>query len=130
MKKLRQEYTKEAIRDSQMAITEGTKTDLLKCGKCGKRNCTYNQVRHYTTVCTHSILHSNTKHVLCFSDGYHKAYTKCLFVTVILDGMYKKLLTWESQNKTAEHDYRPEKIKQLFFQFISHYSSTRRYEYA
>ena len=44
MKKLRQHYTKEAIRDSQMAVTEGTKTDLLKCSKCGKRNVTYNQV--------------------------------------------------------------------------------------
>ncbi len=44
MKKLRTNYTKEAIRESQMAITEGTRTDLLKCGKCGKRNCTYNQV--------------------------------------------------------------------------------------
>lgn len=44
MKKLRQEYTKEAIRDSQMAVTQGTKSDLLKCSKCGKRNCSYNQV--------------------------------------------------------------------------------------
>lgn len=55
MKKLRQEYTKEAIRDSQMAVTEGTKTDLIKCMKCGKRNCTYNQVSHarclYMNLC-------------------------------------------------------------------------------
>ncbi|XP_070555924.1 transcription elongation factor A protein 1-like isoform X2 [Ptychodera flava] len=45
MKELRKNYTKEAIRDHQMATTGGTKTDLLKCGKCGKRNCTYNQVQ-------------------------------------------------------------------------------------
>ena len=49
MKKLRQTYIKESIRDSQMAVNEGTKTDLLKCTKCGKRNCTYNQVRQKTT---------------------------------------------------------------------------------
>ena len=44
MKKLRQIYTNESIRDSQMAVSEGTKSDLLKCSKCGKRNCSYNQV--------------------------------------------------------------------------------------
>ena len=44
LKELRKKFTKEAINDHQMAKTEGTKTDLLKCGKCGKRNCTYNQV--------------------------------------------------------------------------------------
>ncbi|KFM60591.1 Transcription elongation factor S-II, partial [Stegodyphus mimosarum] len=45
MKKLRQKFTKEAINDHQMAVTGGTKTDLLKCGKCKKSNCTYNQVQ-------------------------------------------------------------------------------------
>ncbi|XP_033100740.1 transcription elongation factor A protein 1-like [Anneissia japonica] len=45
MKDLRKEYTKESIRDHQMAKTSGTTTDLLKCGKCQKRNCTYNQVQ-------------------------------------------------------------------------------------
>ena len=45
MKKLRQKLTKEAIRDAQVATSGGTHTSLLKCGKCGKRNCTYNQVR-------------------------------------------------------------------------------------
>ena len=44
MKNLRQIYTNESIRDSQMAVSEGTKSDLLKCSKCGKRNCSYNQV--------------------------------------------------------------------------------------
>ena len=46
MKELRAKYTKEAIDDHQMAVTAGTKTDLLKCGKCLKSNCTYNQVSH------------------------------------------------------------------------------------
>jgi transcription elongation factor S-II len=45
MKKLRKEYTKEGIRESQMAIAGGTKTDMLKCGRCKKTNCTYNQVQ-------------------------------------------------------------------------------------
>lgn len=44
MKKLRMKFTKEAINDHQMAVTGGTSTDLLKCGKCKKSNCTYNQV--------------------------------------------------------------------------------------
>lgn len=44
MKALRDKFTKESIDDHQLAIAQGTKTDLLKCGKCGKRNCTYNQV--------------------------------------------------------------------------------------
>ena len=44
MKELRAKFTKEAINDHQMSVTGGTTTDLLKCGKCGKRNCTYNQV--------------------------------------------------------------------------------------
>lgn len=44
MKTLRAKYTKEAIDDHQMAKTGGTCTDLFKCGKCGKNNCTYNQV--------------------------------------------------------------------------------------
>lgn len=45
MKQLRQKFTKEAINDHQMSLTGGTKTDLLKCGKCKKSNCTYNQVQ-------------------------------------------------------------------------------------
>ena len=44
MKKMRQQFVKESIRDAQMATSGGTKTSLLKCGKCGKRNTTYNQV--------------------------------------------------------------------------------------
>ena len=49
MKKLRKEYTKEGIRESQMSISGGTKTDMLKCGRCKKTNCTYNQVSNIST---------------------------------------------------------------------------------
>ncbi|KAI8774217.1 transcription elongation factor S-II [Biomphalaria glabrata] len=45
MKQLREKLTKEAIDDHQMAKTGGTTTDLFKCGKCRKNNCTYNQVQ-------------------------------------------------------------------------------------
>ena len=45
MKKLRQQFTKDAIRDAQMSTSGGgTQTDLLKCAKCKKRNYTYTQV--------------------------------------------------------------------------------------
>ena len=44
MRKLRAKLTKEAMDDHQLSTNSGTKTDLLRCGRCGKRNCTYNQV--------------------------------------------------------------------------------------
>ncbi|PSN41752.1 Transcription elongation factor S-II [Blattella germanica] len=50
MKNLRDKFTKEAINDAQLATVQGTKTDLLKCGKCKKRNCTYNQARFLNFV--------------------------------------------------------------------------------
>lgn len=45
MKELRAKYTKAAIDDHQMAKTGGTETDLFKCGKCGQKKTTYNQVQ-------------------------------------------------------------------------------------
>ncbi|KAG0716402.1 Transcription elongation factor S-II [Chionoecetes opilio] len=45
MKALREKFTKQGIDDHQLAIAQGTKTDLLKCGKCNKRHCTYNQMQ-------------------------------------------------------------------------------------
>jgi hypothetical protein len=56
MKCLRNKFLKEAINDAQLATVQGTKTDLLKCGKCKKRNCTYNQASDcfYTL---HDVLH-------------------------------------------------------------------------
>lgn len=46
MKKVREQFVKDGINDSQLATVQGTKTDLLKCNKCGKRDVTYNQVNH------------------------------------------------------------------------------------
>jgi len=46
MKELRAKLTKEAIDDHQMGSQgSGTQSDLFKCGKCGQRDTTYNQVR-------------------------------------------------------------------------------------
>ncbi|XP_061572477.1 transcription elongation factor A protein 3 isoform X2 [Cololabis saira] len=45
LKQLRNVLTQEAIREHQMAKTGGTTTDLLQCGKCRKKNVTYNQVQ-------------------------------------------------------------------------------------
>jgi len=45
MKGLRDAFTKEAIKDHQMATQGGTATSLFKCGRCGKSNCSYNQLQ-------------------------------------------------------------------------------------
>lgn len=63
MKNIRQKFTKESINDAQLATVQGTQTDLLKCGKCGKRNCTYNQVQ------TRSADEPMTTFVLCNACG-------------------------------------------------------------
>jgi hypothetical protein len=58
MKSLRNKFLKEAIHDAQLATVQGTKTDLLKCGKCKKRNCTYNQVTDCSKMCIFSFKNS------------------------------------------------------------------------
>lgn len=84
MKKLREKFVKESINDAQLvsrnvaqpfsgvnallifvfqATVQGTKTDLLKCGKCKKRNCTYNQLQ------TRSADEPMTTFVMCNSCG-------------------------------------------------------------
>ena len=47
LKKQREEITKQAIKDHQLAKSGGTSTGQFKCGKCGKRNTTYNQVSFF-----------------------------------------------------------------------------------
>eukprot|EP00092_Neocalanus_flemingeri_P002279 GFUD01002431.1.p1 GENE.GFUD01002431.1~~GFUD01002431.1.p1 ORF type:complete len:307 (-),score=99.47 GFUD01002431.1:415-1266(-) len=59
----REKFTKEGIDASRLAIVEGTTTDLLKCGKCNKRNCTYNQIQ------TRSADEPMTTFVLCNECG-------------------------------------------------------------
>eukprot|EP00795_Rhopilema_esculentum_P007580 gene7580-13379_t len=63
MRKIRDDITKQAIKDHQLATTGGTGTDQFKCGKCGKRNCTYNQVQ------TRSADEPMTTFVLCNECG-------------------------------------------------------------
>lgn len=64
MKKLRERFVKETINDAQLATVQGTETDLLKCGKCKKRNCTYNQIQ------TRSADEPMTTFVLCNACGH------------------------------------------------------------
>lgn len=45
MRRQRESFTKQAIKDHQMSVQEGTPSDMFKCGKCGKKNCTYTQVQ-------------------------------------------------------------------------------------
>lgn len=45
MRSMREKFTKDAINEHQMAVQEGTPSDMFKCGKCGKKNCTYNQMQ-------------------------------------------------------------------------------------
>ncbi|NXB39339.1 TCEA3 protein, partial [Eulacestoma nigropectus] len=63
LRKLRNAMTQEAIREHQMAKTGGTVTDLFQCGKCKKKNCTYNQVQ------TRSADEPMTTFVLCNECG-------------------------------------------------------------
>ncbi|CAH1105111.1 unnamed protein product [Psylliodes chrysocephalus] len=63
VKNLRTKFTKEAINDAQLATVQGTKTEMLKCGKCKKRNCTYNQLQ------TRSSDEPMTTFVLCNECG-------------------------------------------------------------
>ncbi|XP_053538836.1 transcription elongation factor A protein 3 isoform X11 [Ictalurus punctatus] len=69
LKQLRNILTQEAIREHQMAKTGGTVTDLLQCGKCRKKNCTYNQVQ------TRSADEPMTTFVLCNECGNRWKYT-------------------------------------------------------
>jgi len=45
MKNQRDKFTKQAISEHQMAVNEGTPSDMFKCGKCRKKNCTYSQMQ-------------------------------------------------------------------------------------
>uniref|UniRef100_A0A3B4UYX0 Transcription elongation factor A (SII), 3 n=1 Tax=Seriola dumerili TaxID=41447 RepID=A0A3B4UYX0_SERDU len=72
LKQLRNVLTQEAIREHQMAKTGGTSTDLLQCGKCKKRNCTYNQVQ------TRSADEPMTTFVLCNECGNRWKVSPCL----------------------------------------------------
>ncbi|XP_041758172.1 transcription elongation factor A protein 3 isoform X3 [Coregonus clupeaformis] len=63
LKQLRNNLTKEAIREHQLSKTSGTISDLFQCGKCGKKNCTYNQMQ------TRSADEPMTTFVLCNECG-------------------------------------------------------------
>lgn len=45
LKKQREQFTKEAINDHQMALTGGTSSSEIKCPACKKYDCSYNQMQ-------------------------------------------------------------------------------------
>lgn len=45
LKRQREQFTKEAINDHQMAVTSGTRSSEIKCPACKKYDCTYNQMQ-------------------------------------------------------------------------------------
>ncbi|CAO2589568.1 Transcription elongation factor A protein 3 [Lemmus lemmus] len=73
LRELRNAMTQEAIREHQMAKTGGTTTDLLRCSKCKKKNCTYNQVQ------TRSADEPMTTFVLCNECG--NRWKVCMLVS-------------------------------------------------
>jgi len=64
VKKQRTKFMEEGIKSSHLAVAQGTKTDLLKCGVCKKRNCTYNQLQ------TRSADEPMTTFVMCNECGH------------------------------------------------------------
>jgi len=63
VKREREAFTKKGINECQLAQVEGTKTTLMTCGKCKKKNCTYNQLQ------TRSADEPMTTFVLCNECG-------------------------------------------------------------
>ncbi|CAB3405308.1 unnamed protein product [Caenorhabditis bovis] len=45
IREMRDKFTKEAILEHQVSVQQGTPSDMFKCGKCGKKNCTYTQLQ-------------------------------------------------------------------------------------
>ena len=68
VKKQREAYIKEGIDASRLAVIQGTKSSDLKCGKCGLRNCTYNQLQ------TRSADEPMTTFVMCNECGNRYTY--------------------------------------------------------
>lgn len=63
VKKEREAFIKQGIDDSALAVHEGTKSGLIKCGGCGKSNTTYHQAQ------TRSADEPMTTFVLCNECG-------------------------------------------------------------
>lgn len=45
LKKQREKFEEDNIKDHQMAVNEGTVTDMFTCGRCKGKSCTYNQLQ-------------------------------------------------------------------------------------
>ena len=63
VKRQREKFIKEGVDEARLAVKEGTSTDLLKCGKCRERKCTYFEMQ------TRSADEPMTVFVLCNNCG-------------------------------------------------------------
>lgn len=63
VKALRKKLTDEAITSHQLAVQQGTETDMFKCNKCKSSKCTYTQLQ------TRSSDEPMTTFVCCLSCG-------------------------------------------------------------
>ncbi|GMR37553.1 hypothetical protein PMAYCL1PPCAC_07748, partial [Pristionchus mayeri] len=63
VKQMREQFAKESIMEHQMSVNKGTPSDMFKCGKCGKKNCTYTQLQ------TRSADEPMTTFVFCLECG-------------------------------------------------------------
>ncbi|CAJ0567891.1 unnamed protein product, partial [Mesorhabditis spiculigera] len=63
VKKLREKFAQDAIRDAQVSVQQGTPSEMFKCGKCQKKNCTYTQLQ------TRSADEPMTTFVFCLECG-------------------------------------------------------------
>ncbi|CAJ0607090.1 unnamed protein product [Cylicocyclus nassatus] len=45
VREMRDKFNKAALLEHQMSVQQGTPSDMFKCGKCGKKNCTYTQLQ-------------------------------------------------------------------------------------
>ncbi|KHJ75625.1 putative transcription elongation factor S-II, partial [Oesophagostomum dentatum] len=45
VRQMRDKFNKAALLEHQMSMQQGTPSDMFKCGKCGKKNCTYTQLQ-------------------------------------------------------------------------------------
>ena len=64
VKKQRESFVKEGMQEvAHLPMVQGTKNELFKCGKCGKKNCTSNQIQ------TRKANKAMTNFVLCNECG-------------------------------------------------------------
>jgi hypothetical protein len=102
MRSLRNKFLKEAINDAQLATVQGTKTDLLKCGKCKKRNCTYNQASdcfvHYIILIFCMIYYTSACRLLIAVVPLSKSVLKLGSPLVFVTEMHAQYIIYDDES--------------------------------